>query len=149
MSTSLYDDTVETISIDELQIFLLLFADDTVLFSYTPQGLQTLWNQLYAYCLKWNVHVNINKTVILIFKKGCRMETVDNYSNNERLKIVGKFTYLGVTLSANGWLVSYFGFNGPLRQYFSLYRAVSQRERERIDESKMSKQPPRHLLQVQ
>ena len=37
------------------------------------------------------------------------------------------------------WLVV-FGFNGPLRQYFSLYRAVSQREGEReekrIDESK-------------
>ena len=29
-----------------------------------------------------------------------------------------------------GWLVV-FGFNGPLRQYFSLYRAVSQREGER------------------
>ena len=37
-----------------------------------------------------------------------------------------------------GWLVG-FGFNSPLRQYFSLYRAVSQREGERgesIDESK-------------
>ena len=29
-----------------------------------------------------------------------------------------------------GWLVD-FGFNGPLRQYFSLYRAVSQREGDR------------------
>ena len=29
-----------------------------------------------------------------------------------------------------GWLVV-FGFNGPLRQYFSLYRAVSQKEGER------------------
>ena len=27
----------------------------------------------------------------------------------------------------DGWLVGFFGFNGPLRQYFSLYRAVSQR----------------------
>ena len=38
-----------------------------------------------------------------------------------------------------GWLVG-FGFNGPLRQYFSLYRAVShrqgEREKEKIDESK-------------
>ena len=38
------------------------------------------------------------------------------------------------------WLVGCFGFNGPLRQYFSLYRTVSQREGEReekrIDESK-------------
>ena len=30
-----------------------------------------------------------------------------------------------------GWLVGCFGLNGPLRQYFSLYRAVSQREGER------------------
>ena len=28
------------------------------------------------------------------------------------------------------WLVCCVGFNGPLRQYFSLYRAVSQREGE-------------------
>ena len=32
-----------------------------------------------------------------------------------------------------GWLVGCFGFNGPLRQYFSLYRAE---RRERIDEGK-------------
>ena len=30
----------------------------------------------------------------------------------------------------DGWLVGCFGLNGPLRQPFSLYRAVSQRERE-------------------
>ena len=30
-----------------------------------------------------------------------------------------------------GWLVGCFGFNGPLRQYFSLYRAVSRRGGER------------------
>ena len=28
------------------------------------------------------------------------------------------------------WLIGCFGFNGPLRQYFSLYRAVDQREGE-------------------
>ena len=30
-----------------------------------------------------------------------------------------------------GWLVGCLGFNGPLRQYFSLYRTISQREGER------------------
>ena len=29
------------------------------------------------------------------------------------------------------WLVGYFGLSGPLRQYFSLYRAVYKREGER------------------
>ena len=45
----------------------------------------------------------------------------------------------------NRWLVGCFGFNGPLRQYFSLYRAVSQRQgerRERIDENKNAQTPP-------
>ena len=34
-----------------------------------------------------------------------------------------------LSVTGFGWLVG-FGFNGPLRQYFSLYRAVSQ-EREK------------------
>ena len=33
--------------------------------------------------------------------------------------------------AGGGGLVGCFGLNGPLRQYFSLYRAVSQREGER------------------
>ena len=34
--------------------------------------------------------------------------------------------------SGDTWPVAfYFGLNGPLSQYFSLYRAVSQREKER------------------
>ena len=44
------------------------------------------------------------------------------------------------------WLVGCFGFNGPFRQYFSLYRALSQREGQREEKRyrrvKMSKQPP-------
>ena len=35
------------------------------------------------------------------------------------------------TDGTDGWLVGCFGLDGPLRQYFSLYRAVSQREGER------------------
>ena len=35
-----------------------------------------------------------------------------------------------------GWLVGCFGLNGPLRQYFSLYRAVSQREGERKEKDR-------------
>ena len=37
----------------------------------------------------------------------------------------------GLLVAGEGWLVGCFGFNSPLGQYFSLYRAVSQREGER------------------
>ena len=48
------------------------------------------------------------------------------------------FSFLSPSLwdtARYSWLTGWFGFNGPLRQYFSLYRAVSQREGEekRID----------------
>ena len=44
--------------------------------------------------------------------------------------------FLGRLKVKVGWLVGCFGFSGPLRQYFSLYRAVSQREERKKDESK-------------
>ena len=40
-------------------------------------------------------------------------------------------TVSGIRAGSVGWLVGCFGLNGSLRQYFSLYRAVSQREGER------------------
>ena len=50
-------------------------------------------------------------------------------------------------------LVGRFGLNGPLRQYFSLYRAVSQRgrkKREMIDQRKKCPNNPRpHQMQPQ
>ena len=47
---------------------------------------------------------------------------------------IERFAFTTVTRNTviiRGWLVGCFEFNGPLRQYFSLYRAVSQREGER------------------
>ena len=44
------------------------------------------------------------------------------------LKITENAAYVDV-----GWLVGCIGFNGPLKQYFSLYRAVFQREGERVE----------------
>ena len=67
MSTYLHDNTADLVTIEELQIFLLLFADDTVIFSYTKEGLQILLNKLYEYCSKWGIVINTDKTVIMIF----------------------------------------------------------------------------------
>ena len=102
MYDALKDNNVDVFTIDELQIFMLLFSDDTVLFSYTKEGLQCLLNKLYSYCSQWGIHVNIDKTVVMMFKKGNRIEQVDLYYNNILLKNVKRFTYLGVTLSQNG-----------------------------------------------
>ena len=46
--------------------------------------------------------VNTDKTVVMTLKKGTRTENVELYYDNEILKNVSNFTYLGVTLSFNG-----------------------------------------------
>ena len=62
-----------------------------------------------------------------------------NKKQIESLLRLKSFHNLKVQVSLHACCCCCFGFNGPLRQYFSLYRAVSQREGERgerIDESK-------------
>ena len=61
-------------------------------------------------------------------------EITDVYiKRSSRLKPLGPlgpFIY-GTCTGHDGWLVGCLGLNGPLRQYFSLYRAVSKREGEK------------------
>ena len=80
--THLQQNRNSCITLDQLSIYLLLFADDTVIFSDTPEGLQSSLDNLESYCTKWNHHVNIDKTKIMIFRGG-------NLRQNER------FTYAG------------------------------------------------------
>ena len=102
MSTCISSDSADLITLNELQIFLLLFADDTALFSYTAQDLQLLLDNLCTYCKQWNISVNTKKTVCMVFKSGNKKENVDLFYDNAKLDMVSKFTYLGVTLSSTG-----------------------------------------------
>jgi exonuclease III len=103
MYNCLYNQNVEMFNLDDINLFMLLFADDTVLFSYTKEGLQTLLDNLYTYCSEWGVTVNTDKTVVMVCKKGnAPLTDFDFYFNGHKLKYVNKFTYLGVTISSNG-----------------------------------------------
>jgi len=102
MYDNLYHDSTDHFTFDDIQMFLLLFADDTAIFSYTQDGLQRLLNRLKEYCNSWGITVNIDKTVVMVFKKSTRAENVSFYYDDKLLKLVTKFTYLGMTLSTNG-----------------------------------------------
>ena len=52
-----------------LKIFLLLYADDTVLMSENVDGMQTMLNVFSEYCNTWKLQVNIAKTKWLYFQK--------------------------------------------------------------------------------
>ena len=48
------------------EIHVLQFADDLVITSLTPTGLQKKIDRIVEYCNKWDLHINATKTKILI-----------------------------------------------------------------------------------
>lgn len=98
---STYVDSDDILSINEINLFMLLYADDAVLFAKSPQTLQNMLNKLYEYSSTWDLKVNIEKTKIMIFEKG-RKTDVEIYYNNSKLEVVECFKYLGIMFYKNG-----------------------------------------------
>ena len=67
---------VAGVSINQICFFLLLFADDIVIFSKDPMELQTLLEKLHVYSSEWGLRVNIRKTKI--HKKYVCSKTVEH-----------------------------------------------------------------------
>ena len=90
----------EGITLEQLSIYLLLFADVAVLFSETPEGLQKSLDIFENYCQKWNLIVNVEKTKVVVFRKGGNLARNERWTyNNQQREIVASFNYLGVVLS--------------------------------------------------
>ena len=103
---NLQENLNDGISIEQLQLYLLLFADDAVIFSETREGLQNHLNNLESYCQKWNLTVNVNKTKIVVFRKGGNLGQNDKwFYGGSEIEIVNSFTYLGVVFSSGGSFV--------------------------------------------
>ena len=91
------------ISLNEIIIILLLFADDMIIFGNSPVDLQNSLNKLYDYCQNWSLEVNTEKTKIMIFrKKGKPLPHEQFYYNGIRLENIDHFNYLGTVFSYTG-----------------------------------------------
>ena len=93
----------DPIELKELSLFLIMYADDMVIFSETAEGLQAMLDTLYDHNEKWKLSVNINKIKIVVFWNGGILSDDENwYYNGLQLETVNTFTYLGVVLNFNG-----------------------------------------------
>ena len=91
------------ITLDQLTLYLLLFVDDAVIFSETPEGLQKSLDNFEIYCQKWNLTVNVDKTKIVVFRKAGHLAHNESCTyNNQDVEIVPTFNYLGIVLFSGG-----------------------------------------------
>ena len=63
---NLSDDDVEVF----LRMYVLLYADDTIVMAETLEDLQSALNAACDYCQAWHLTVNTSKTKVIIFSRG-------------------------------------------------------------------------------
>lgn len=84
------------------KLFILLFADDTVLFGNSSDELQNTLSIFENYCNEWKLTVNVSKTKIVIFSGGRIPQDQKFQFGGEEVEIVSDYKYLGVILSRSG-----------------------------------------------
>ena len=96
----LHDSYNKGLTIDDISIILLMYADATTILSETTEGLQETLDKLYEYCIKWDLKLNTTK---MVFRKRGRLCQHEQWSyNDESLEIVDNFNYLGTVLVRMG-----------------------------------------------
>ena len=83
-------------------MFILLYADDTVIFSDNETDLQSALLVFQEYYQKWKLSVNTSKTKVLIFGRGKLNKTKQFRYQNEIIETVTDYKYLGIYFSRSG-----------------------------------------------
>lgn len=84
-----------------LKMFILLYADGTVIMAESADELQKALNIYEQYCDTWRLTVNITKTKLLVFSKGRQPNYKFKYKNEDK-EIVNEYKYLGIFFSKSG-----------------------------------------------
>ena len=88
---------LDSIDVDMFKIFMLLYAEDIVIFTNTHTDL------LLEYCNKWKLTINESKTKVMVFRKGGVLPgNMVFYYNGVVLEIVKELKYLGIIFTSGG-----------------------------------------------
>ena len=83
------------------KLFILLYADDTVIISESKDGLQSALSTYSEYCNEWRLTITVDKSKVMVFSKGRQTEYSFQINNND-IEVVKEFKYLGVLFSRSG-----------------------------------------------
>ena len=80
---------------NDIEIFIMLFADDIILLSATIAVLQNQITAPYNAANRVRLQVNFNKTKVMVFRKEGHLSTREKwYYGSERLEVVNTYHYL-------------------------------------------------------
>ena len=95
LSEDLQNGVSDPVTIGEISLTHLLFADDLMLMSRSPTGLQGVLNSLHKYCERWKLNVNLKKTKVIIFQKYGKKQNICKFTlGEEQIENTDTYTYL-------------------------------------------------------
>jgi hypothetical protein len=69
----------------------------------TSIGKQRAINSIKEYCKEWKLKININKTKIVVFKKGGKLSKYENWKlGGEEIEVANEIKYLRIILDGRG-----------------------------------------------
>ena len=97
-SNLLSDEDVEVF----VRLFVLLYADDTIVLAESEQELQDALVGVYEYCDQWQLKVNVDKTKVVIFSRGKIRKHRNFFFGALPLEVVEEYNYLGMICNYDG-----------------------------------------------
>lgn len=97
-----FDGTCKPVVLNSINLNCLLYADDLVLISETPDGLQCCLDKLQIYCEEWGLQINTRKTKSVVFNNTGKIDNNIFSINNIPIDRAKGYKYLGVYFSASG-----------------------------------------------
>ena len=91
-----------------INMYVLLYADDTLVLAESPLELQNAMDEVFLYCQQWGLKIstkkikNKSKTRVVIFSKG-KVKKQHNFKmGNTKIDTDTDYCYLGVVFNFNG-----------------------------------------------
>ena len=97
MEIELINSGCQTYELKSLNLFLLMYADDTVLFSENVDELQKMINSVNMYSNEYGLYINLLKTKIVIFRNRGHVKAEEKwFLNGNKIDVCNVLMYLGI-----------------------------------------------------
>jgi hypothetical protein len=79
-----------------IKLFVILYADDTVILAESVEGMQNALDIFQIYSEFWKLEINIAKTKMMIFSKRKMKQNFDFKLQGKNIEVVDIYSYLGL-----------------------------------------------------
>ena len=128
----IFDQSCDPVSLCDEDVNALLWADDLLILSSTPAGLQNAMNKTHAFYTKLGLDMNKKKTKVMIFNlRGIKMNDQTFTVGGFPIEIVDSYQYLGIKFKPSGSLHCAAGelFDKASRAWFAISNVLYQHKK--------------------